>query len=216
MAIPYVGSDGPAELPAFEWDVNAGTVSELPAAFGRFNADILPETGEIVFPALDETLAYATPNGPVPQANQVKIQDAAGERIIYQNSEWVIVGTTFVSNGEAVLVHMISGYDEAHPESINFSRYVLVKRDGTVIEFDEAFDGAVFVDAIPGGALFIYTPNPSGSDYIPVHLFVLGNEGVLNVFADLELSSRLGWSPPQLIWTSPSTIASDLSPFVGQ
>jgi hypothetical protein len=216
MAIPYVGSEGPAEMPAFEWNVSAGTVRELPAAYGRYNADFLPETGEVVFPVLDESLAYAIPEGPVPQANQVKILDAEGERIIYQNTEMVIVDTHFVNNGDAVLVSMIPGLIEDHPEYSTQSRYALIKRDGTVVEFSEAFDGAVFVEAIPNGALFVYTPNPSGSNEISVHVLTLSNEGVLSPFADLELDARLGWSPAQLIWTSPSSIASDLAPFVGQ
>jgi hypothetical protein len=216
MAIPYVGSEGPAEMPAFEWNISAGTVSELPAAYGRFNADTLPETGEVVFPVLDESLAYATPEGPVPQANQVKILDAEGERLIYQNTEMVIVDTHFVNNGEAVLVSMIPGLIEDHPEYSTQSRYALVKRDGTVVEFSETFDGAVFVEAIPNGALFVYTPNPSDSNVISVYTFVMSSDGVLTAFNDLELDARLGWSPASLIWTSASSIPSDLSPFVGQ
>jgi hypothetical protein len=216
MAIPYVGSEGPAEMPAYEWNVSAGTVSELPAPYGRFNADTLPETGEVVFPVLDESLAYAIPEGPVPQANQVKILDANGERLIYQNTDWVIVDTHFVNNGDAVLVTMIAGLDDGNPEISTESRYALVKRDGTVIEFAENFEGAVFVEAIPNGALFVYTPNPSPSESIPVHVLVMSSDGTLNAFADLELDARLGWSPAQLVWTSPSSISSDLAPFVGQ
>jgi hypothetical protein len=216
MAIPYVGSEGPAEMPAYEWNVSAGTVSELPAPYGRYNADYLPETGEVVFAALDENLPHAIPEGPMPQANQVKIHDASGERIIYQNSEWVIAGTRFVKNGEAVLVEMIAGMSNADPEISTSSHYALINRDGTVIEFDEPFDGAVFVDAIPNSGLFVYTPNPSGSDAVSVHVLTLSNEGELTPFTDLELDARLGWSPAQLVWTSPSSISSDLAPFVGQ
>jgi hypothetical protein len=216
IAIPYVGSEGPAEMPAYEWNVSEGTVNELPAAFGRFNADYLPETGEVVYSTLDESLEAAMPNGPIPQANVVKIQNAQGEVTIYQNTDWVITGTSFVSNGEAVLVSMIAGFDEQNPEPMNISRYVLVKRDGTIIEFTEEYNGAVFVDAIPNGAIFVYTANPSGPDYAPSHVFLMSNEGVLTPYSDVEVDYSLGWSPPQLVWTSPSPVASDLSPFVGQ
>jgi hypothetical protein len=216
IAIPYVGSEGPAEMPAYEWNVSEGTVSELPAAFGRFNADYLSETGEVVYSTLDESLDAAMPNGPIPQANVVKIQNAQGDVTIYQNTDWVITGTSFVSNGEAVLVSMIAGFDEQNPEPMNISRYVLVKRDGTIIEFTEEYNGAVFVDAIPNGAIFVYTANPSGPDYAPSHVFLMSNEGVLTPYSDVEVDYSLGWSPPQLVWTSPSPVASDLAPFVGQ
>jgi hypothetical protein len=216
LAIPYVGSEGPAQLPAFEWNVSEGTVSELPAAFGRFNADYLPETGEVVFPALDESLGAAMPNGPIPQANQVKILDAEGERTIYQNTDWVITGASFVSNGEAVLVSMIAGYDEQNPEPMNLSRYVLVKRDGTIIEFADEYNGAVFVDAIPNGAILVYTPQLGTGGLDASQIFLVASDGTLSHFTDVVVDYSLGWSPPQLVWTSPSAISSDLIPFAGQ
>lgn len=215
-AIPYVGSEGPAELPAYEWDVVAGTVTELPVGVGYFNADFLPETGEVVFSVLDESIEAAMPAGPIPQANTVKIQDANGERVIYQNSDFVITATTFVNNGQAVLVSMWPGFDEANPDAMGSVHFALVSRDGTVTEFAEEFNGAVFVDSIANGAVLAYTPQLSDGGLAPSQVLVLGADGSLNLFAEVTIDYSLGWSPPQLVWTSSSTIPSDLSPFVGQ
>jgi hypothetical protein len=217
IAIPYVGSEGPAELPAFEWDVTAGTVSELPAPYGYFNADYLPETGEIVFSMLDETLPAAQPFGPMPLANTVKVADSTGEHVIYQNSDFVIASTSFVNNGQSVLVQLFSGFDEQNPDEMNMSsRYVLVNRDGSVVELGQEFSGAVFVDAVPNGAVFALTPQLATGGLETTQVLVLGADGTLSHFADVTIDYTLGWSPPQLVWTSASTIDSDLSPFVGQ
>jgi hypothetical protein len=217
IAIPYVGSEGPAELPAFEWNLAAGTVSELPLPYGYFNADYLPETGEIVFSVLDETLPAAQPFGPMPLANTVKVLDATGEHSIYQNSDFVIASTSFVNNGQSVLVQLFSGFDEQNPDAMDMSiHYVLLNRDGSSVEVAQEFFGAVFTDAIPNGAVFAFTPQLASGGLEPTQILVLGADGTLSHFTDVTIDYSLGWSPPQLVWTSASTVSSDLSPFVGQ
>lgn len=216
IGIPYLGTEGPAQMPAFTWDVTAGTVTELPVAYGYFNSDFMPETGEVVYSSLDENLPAAMPAGPIPQANIVKIVDAEGERVIYQNSDYVITATTFISNGQAVLVSMYPGFDEQNPDAMGGSHYALVERDGTVIEFAEEFVGAVFADAIPNGALLAFTPQLATGGLDTTQIFVLTSENILAFDSMVTVDYSLGWSPPMLVWTSASPIASDLSPFVGQ
>ncbi len=217
VAIPAVGTEGPPVLPAFEWKVSEGTIGELPAAFGSFNADSLPETGEVVFGGLDESLPAAMPAAPIPQANVVKILDADGERTIYQNSEWVISSTTFVNNGQSVLVGLFPGYDEQNPDGINLAyRYVLLNRNGSTVEFVKEFTGSVSADAIPGGAIVVNTPSNSTGDLGPTEIHLMNSDGSLSFHTAITVDYSLGWSSPQLVWTSASAVASDLSPFVGQ
>ena len=96
------------------------------------------------------------------------------------------------------------------------SHFALVERDGTVIEFAEEFVGAVFADAIPNGALLAFTPQLETGGLDTTQIFVLTSENILALDSMVTIDYSLGWSPPMLVWTSPSPIDSDLSLFARQ
>lgn len=217
MAIPYIGSEGPAVLPALEWNVTDNSLSLLPEAHGYYNSDFLPETGEIVYSGHDESIPAAMPAGPMPQTNVVKVWNGESDVVIYQNSEMVITGTSFVNNGQGVLISLSPGFDETQPEVMpTGTSFVLVNRDGSVVEFAENFNGAVFVDGIENGALMVYTPNAAQPEHSAPQVFILTSENVIALDSFVPIDFSQGWSPPSLVWVSPSAVSSDLSPFTGQ
>jgi hypothetical protein len=213
MAIFAFGGDAPLNYQAFEWNVSTNTIAELPAAFGYLASDYLPSTGDVVYAAYDESLPAASPQGPVPVSNIVRILDASGERTIYQTDEGSIYSTHFINNGQSVLV----GINPADTAASGFiTRYVVVNRDGSTATIDYEFLNQVFVASIPSGALIAHTPSSADFTSSTTEVFVLDSAFHLSAYPNLPELQSSNQTPPQLIWTSPSTVASDLVPFAGQ
>ena len=213
-AVPFVGMGGPASLPVYDWNIAEKTVTELSGDFGRVNNDTLEATGEMVFPALDESLTAAQPEGPLPQANVLNIMDADGTvSTIYQNEEWVIVSATFINDGASVAVLLLPGFEIGQAaENPNALRVDILNRDGTVQTLDQRFDGGTGIDSVPGGAIIPYTPNPT-TEGLAATQFLVWDGSTLNSIGEYLPDYSKGWSPPQLLWVSPMTVSSDLDPF---
>lgn len=218
MAILQNASHGLPEYPAYEWTFADNSMTELPDAFGKMNNDYLPETGEVVFRNLNESIEAATPFGPMPLANEVNIMDADGTHTIYTDTDWVIVDTTFINNGKSVLVYLTEGYGD-EPDALEqpVNKYLLINRDGTTIEMATEFDGYANTKSIPGGAVFAYTPNPTmeSPDWKATQLLVLSSNGTLNLIGEFLPEYEERYSAPRLIWSTPAVIESDLTPFAG-
>lgn len=213
---PFVGMGGPAFIPVYRWDFAENTITQLSDAIGRVNNDVLESTGEIVYPALDETLSAAQPDGPIPQANVVNVMSADGtETTIYQNEEWVIVGTRFIEGGQAVGITLVRGFEPNQDmNEANTLRVDIVGRDGTVTTLEQTFNGGMWFEGVANGALFVYTPNPTSEGWDATKILVWDGNALSEVATYLPDYST-GWSPPQLLWVSPSaSIQDDLPAFV--
>lgn len=215
MGLPFVGMGGPAFLPVYQWDFAENTIIQLPDAVGRVGNDVLMSTGEVVYPAWDESMPAAEPDGPLPQANVVNVLSADGtETTIYQNEEWIIIGTHFIDDGQAVAVTLFPGFTlNQDLQEANTVRVEIVNRDGTICAIEQGFIGGMWLDDIANGALIIYTPNPTGEGFDPIQILVWDGE-TLNELATYLPDYSLGYSPLQLLWVSPSaTMVDDLPAF---
>jgi len=213
LGYPYVGMGGPSHVPAFDWNFADKTVTELSLEYGRIGNDFLPETGELVYPALDESLEAAQPDGPLALANVVNVQDADGTvNTIYHNEEWVIVNTTFINDGQSIAVLLLAGFEPGmSPDKTNDLRIDIIDRDGTVTVLDREFDDALWLENAPGGMAIFFTPNPS-ADFNGTQI-LLWNGSELELVAEYLPDYSNGWSPPQLIWVTPFTVDETLPAF---
>ncbi len=212
---PFAPMGGPAFVPVFRWEFAENTVAQLADAMGRVNNDVLASTDEVVYPALDESLTATQPDGPIPQANVVNVMSADGtETTIYQNEEWVIVGARFIEDGQAVGITLVRGFEPNQDMTeANALRVDIVERDGTVITLDKEFNGGMWFDGVANGALFTYTPNPSSDGLDATQILFWDGDTLIEVATYLPDYS-LGWSPPQLLWVSPSeSIVDELPAF---
>jgi hypothetical protein len=198
--IPYVGMGLPPEFPAWAWDLNSNTISPV-ANVGHTFGDYLAQTGELVYPALDESIPAAQPGGPMSQANIVRLQTSDGAtQTIYQNSEDVIVGTRFVNDGEAIAVLLVAGFDPNNPDTFPTS-HVLVDRAGTVTEIEGVYEQFTQIAPVPGGAVITWTEMPEGANPI-AKLAVVENSTVREIWS-YEPPSERGYSFMEILWSPP-------------
>lgn len=138
-AFPFIGRDGPLRVPAHRWNLLTDEVTPI-EGLTELGATFLAETGEIVYPYLDKSLPAGQPMGPMPLANTVRINDNGIVRTIYQNTEDVIAATRFITGGEQIAVTIVPAWDENNPnEQPAPTRDIILNRDGSIDDFDEAF-----------------------------------------------------------------------------
>ncbi|MCC6803849.1 MAG: hypothetical protein IT319_13280, partial [Anaerolineae bacterium] len=108
--IPW-GTEGFPISPAYFWQLSDDSVQPVDR-WWRWGLDRLNATGELVWIELDQSQPAAEPEGPMPQANVVKLADKSGqERVIYGDSDWIIAGTQFIDNGRQLAVSEVAGFD---------------------------------------------------------------------------------------------------------
>ncbi|MCI0710427.1 MAG: hypothetical protein L0154_09725 [Chloroflexi bacterium] len=211
--IPYVGSEGPFELPVWTWDTNTNSVTPHENLW-NIMGDYLPETGEVVTAVLDDSRSAAQPGGIGPQANVVNVQMSDGSiRTIYVNEQEVITGTRFVNNGQAVAVSLLEGFDTNNPMDTFEMRHVLVDRSGTVTDIGERYEQYSEIADVPRGIAILWMTNTNLSEGAPIsHLSVVEN-GVSREIWQYQPQMEGGYSALQLVWATPTPIPGGLPPF---
>jgi hypothetical protein len=199
--IPYLGMGLPAELPAWSWDLSSNSVSPV-ANIGRTFSDYLAQTGELAYPALDESMPAAQPGGPISQANVVKLQTSDGAtQTIYQNSEDVIVATRFVNDGQAIAVMLVEGFDPNNPNDSFPTRHVLVDRDGNVTEVGEVYANFTQIAPVPGGAVITWGEWLADAD--PIAKLGIVEDGILREIWSYTPPAERGYSFLEIVWSPP-------------
>lgn len=206
-AYPYIGRDGPPKVPAHRWDLRTGEITPVDG-LTQLGADYLPETGEIVYPELDESFPAAQPVGPMPLANTIRINDNGDIRTIYRNSDYVIATTNFINGGRQIAAILIGAWDENNPGEIAPSRYEIINRDGSLGQVSSGFfnynqmmgtaDGMVLLSLTQLGI--------EGNDYQLVHYI----DGVMRTIWSATSDRNQGY---EFVWASPMPVADGLAPF---
>lgn len=210
-AIPYVGMEVPGELPAWSWNLSDNTVSSVPNV-GRINSDYLPQTGELAYPALDESIPAAQPGGPMSQANVINVQTADGTiQTIYRNSEEVIISASFVNDGQAVGVTLLEGFDQSNPNDMFTVRHIIVDRGGQVTDVGQPFEQSIPIEGVPGGAVVVWAVNDA-QGYPVTHLASVEN-GALREIMEYQPPMERGYSFLEIVWTPPTQVTGELPPF---
>lgn len=190
-AVPFIGTEF-FDLEAFIWEFETDTVTPYPSV-GLFGADYAPQTGEVVYPTLDESQPYVTAMGMIPPYNVVNLQtspDALPEAV-YFNSEWAIANARFVNDGAQLLVSLLPSMDmpPASPDTIPRSRYALMNRtDGSLMEFDVEGNFVSFADS-PDGIIVISMNSQQQSPPYITHFNLLQTDGSLVEFAQRQDTS---------------------------
>jgi hypothetical protein len=199
--IPYIGMGLPPEFPSWAWDLNSNTISPV-ANVGHNFGDYIAQTGELAYPALDESLPAAQPGGPISQANVVRLQTSDGAtQTIYQNSEDVIVATRFVNDGEAIAVLLVEGFDPNNPNDSFPTRHVLVDRDGNVTEVGEVYENFTQIAPVPGGAVITWGEWLADAD--PIAKLGIVENGTLREIWSYTPPAERGYSFLEIVWSPP-------------
>ena len=209
--IPYVGMEVPGELPAWSWNVTTNTVEPV-ANRGRVNSDYLPQTGELVYPALDESLDAAQPGGPISQANVVNLQLSDGTvQTLYRNADEVITSVRFVNNGEAIGVSLLQGFDMDNPSDIFPMRHILINRSGNITELDDSYEQYTQLASVPNAAVISWSEWPA--DAAPsTHLSVVVDDTLQEIWQYSPDTSH-GYSTLELVWSPELVVQGTLAPF---
>lgn len=211
-AFPWVGMGGGQSFPTFIWNPTDDTVDPI-AGWGTVSHDHLLSSDELVYPALDDTLAYGEPNGPLPVANTLHLSTNDMLSTIYTNEEWVIVDSNFVNNGQAVVVTLLSSFSmNAMGSTIRFE---MIARDGTITELDASYEGYATVRAVPDGFIIMWTEQAQNADEPPLvmHLthYPMGGEP-REIWSVTPEGNQISiW---EMFWATSSTTTENLPAFV--
>ncbi|MGB7340164.1 MAG: hypothetical protein WBC91_14805 [Phototrophicaceae bacterium] len=213
--IPFVGMGGPSYVPAYTWRLSDDSVTEQPREYGIMGSDLLLPSGELIYPALDESLPAAQPEGPIPQANVVELLRPEQDPItIFTIDGWIILNATFINNGQAIAVLSVPGFSEmATAQGLQSTRLDVINRDGTATLVGSYVDSYATLEAVDGGMVVVHTPNPTLDGTYPPTQIAFWNGETMQQIATYAPDYSNMWSPPQLIWTSLSISDTDLAPF---
>jgi hypothetical protein len=199
------GTDAPPMSPAYLWQLSDDSVQAIDR-WWRSGLDSLPATGELVWAELDPSLPAAQPGGPVPQANVVKLADKSGEeRVIYQNSDWVILGTEFIDNGRQLAIQELQASDPNQPIAQS-TRWIGLDRSGTVSELATT-PGFSELAAAPDGYVILWASDSSATPTLTLE-YRSGRE--TTTLWQQQESGGITWT---LLWAAPTPTADGLQPF---
>lgn len=155
--IPYYGGDN-VSFPAYLWRRADGADSiEAIDGWGRLSYDYVIGTelgqwqeisvGELIYPRYNDALTVPD-NTPIAPANVVELQTNDSVSTIYTNEEAVILDSTFVDNGEAIVLTLLNP-----DESLSY--FELLERDGTINPLAITSITEPEVVAVPNGFVIV-------------------------------------------------------------
>lgn len=214
-AHPFVGRDAAFVHPAYTWNIITNEWAFLDG-LTRVGADVLPATGEVVYPYLDDNYPVAQLPGPGVRANTVRIDDNGTHRTIYRNTEESIVRTQFVNGGTQVLLTLVPNFDyeNPNPDSAGGTYYALLSRDGTVTRLNAVTNWYQQIAPTNDGYISFYLDQTDviNSAYNVVHTQI---EGDTQVQATLwTQSADLPNTSYSFLWSPPMTVRDNLASFV--
>jgi hypothetical protein len=211
-AQPWIGMDGPPEFPTYRWNPAAASLEAVPSR-GLAISDYLAATGELAFGAFDESLPAGEPMGPVPIFNLAVVRDAGGtERPVYVSPDWLVLGTDFVNDGNALLLTLLEPFNpqSVEPSETSDIKLITVDRAGNVAEFG-SYSSYVEALGVPGGFAVLWAEyNEAGVPVMHLDHFPAGGAMTPLWQSDPAGNAAVTW---QLIWAPPVTPAGDLPPF---
>lgn len=201
VAIPNVGMGLGAQLPAYTWTFGDSTVIEN-ANFGYINGDYDSHSG-FAYPALDESLAYVQPGGPVPASNIINVTGNDTIETVYSNTDWVVLNTTWVDDGNTLAIMLLEGANTEDSSDVRYDFYDT--ETGIVYSFEERYDTYTQVANIPNGALIIWAEVlPDNDTLTPITYFATVNDGVM-VYNGQNYATTLserGYAFLEIVWTA--------------
>jgi len=210
-SIPFIGMGGIADVPAFSWSMTDGEIT-LVEDIGKLLGDSLSATGEVVFPVLNAEYAAAIPNRPVTQANEVHLFDGQREQVIYRNTDWVIMQTHFVNDGQDVAIILLEANDSLPVRS----RIDVVSRNGAIQTLPALYANNLQVANNGNGAVILWTDLKEDNANI-THLDVSDADGniekTLWAYQHQPPENIVGFSFPELVWSQPLPEDANYAPF---
>lgn len=204
--VPY-GIGGGAEWAAYEWLTDAGTVTPV-TVWGNIDLDTLSSTGETIWTGIDDSRPAATPNGPVPPNNVVRLMDSAGqETVIFHTPDWQVLDANFIEGGQRIAV-MLYSFDPQ--TSLPNVRWVALDRAGTQTTLVES-PGNAQVETAPGG--YVSLVQEGQLDGVTIPQFKLNFAAVGGQPAQLWASDTTQMAYWELAWVASDTGATGLPPF---
>ena len=192
------GTDGSPSSPAYLWTLSDDSIL-LIDRWWHSGLDSLSSTGELVWTELDPSRPAAQPDGPIPQANIVKLANMGGqERVIYTTPDWVVLSATFIDNGRQIAINQVQGADQ--------NRWIALDRSGASSQLATT-SGFSQIMAAPDGYVILWSSDNSASAVLTLDYYS-GREKT--TLWQQQASGGINWS---LLWAAPTATADNLQPF---
>ena len=200
------GTEGFPSEPAFFWHLDSDTIGPVDR-WWQWGIDSLPATGELVWLELDPNLAAASPGGPMPQANTVRLANQyEEERVIYANPDWVLTETRFIDNGRQLAIGELEAMNPDEPPINQQTRWMALDRTGAVSELAGGL-GFSQIAAAPDGYVLLSASDNSATPLMTLE-YRSGRETIT-----LWQQQETGGITWQLLWSAPTPTADGLQPF---
>ncbi len=196
-------------MPLFTWNLADNTVDPVEVAgWGTQTLDYLPQTGELIWTAVNPALAAGDPGGPMPPYNVLMIHDADGTRMLYHSPDWLIMGADFVNGGRQIALRLLEPFDGTGMPGEQSTRVVLMDRTGTMTDVGNYPSYTEIVPA-PGGFVVMWAE--FGDSSMPDYKLQHYQNGA---FTDLPApSANNGGITWFLSWGPVGDVPADLQPF---
>lgn len=154
LVLQFAG--GANSYPAFAWNLSVGTLEESPYVFS--GADVLPETGEMVYAYSDPAVPSLPQDSMVPVFNAIAVQAPGGTpSSAYTNGAAYHLGTSWADGGRRIIF-----LTSPTSEGFNWAMYDLTQPGVPPLQLSSEYTEAV---GTVGGMLSI-SPAASGFDVI--------------------------------------------------
>lgn len=204
--VPY-GVGGGAEWAAYEWQRDAGTVTPV-TTWGNLDLDLLPTTNETVWTGIDDSRPAATPNGPIPPNNVVRLLDnnSGQQSVIFHTPDWQVFDATFIEGGQRIAVMLYTFDPQTNLPAV---RWIALDRAGVQTTLIESAGNAQ-IEAAPAGFVTLAQEGQLDGVTIPQFKLSYTTGGQTTELWASDTSQMAYW---ELAWVAPDTAAAGLPPF---
>jgi len=192
------GTDGAPSSPAYLWQLSDESLQPIDR-WWRSGLDSLTSTGELVWTELDQSRPAAQPDGPIPQANVIKLADKSGqERTIFTSPDWVLLSAKFIDNGRQLAINEVQGVDQ--------NRWIALDRSGTSSQLATTSGFSQILSA-PDGYVILWSSDNSANAVLTLDYYS-GREKT--TLWQQQASGGINWT---MLWSAPTATADGLAAF---
>ena len=200
------GTEGSPTSPAYFWQLSDESLQPIDR-WWRSGLDSLASTGELVWTELDPNQPAASPGGPVPQANTIKVADKSGqERVIYASPDWVLLGTKFIDNGRQLAINELQGADANAIPGNQPTRWIALDRTGTASQLATTIGFSQILPA-PDGYVILWASDNTATPILTLDTYS-GREKT--TLWQQQANNGGNWT---LLWSAPTATADGLAAF---
>jgi hypothetical protein len=198
---------------AFRWDFNANTLTPV-EPWGKYGLSYQGAMGEFAYADFDPALPVGEPGGPMANNNLVRVRaaDGADTTVFVGGADWVVTNTVFVNEGRDLAISLLESFvPNNDPQSTQKIRWVLLKRDGSLVDLYTDPDYSALVPVSAGYLLLAQDFPRDQSATFPSYTLTVA-EGTEQRLI-WQSPAVEGWQNWEIAWATPVSAQADLPAF---